>query len=339
MIQICISIFKSSFNLILKFLISLNLFLCITSSYCADSYPVRTIRLLTPLAAGSAGDGLARTLSNELSKRIGQSIVVENKPGAGGTIAMAELARANPDGYTLGFTFTGGMVFNMALYNKPGFDGGSDFAPIALVSGLTNVLVVPENSPYKSFAELLEAIKSKPANAFSYSSSGSGSSHHISGVVFENLTGTKILHVPYKSAPQGVMAVMTNEVDFGFYNLPVVINQIRTGRLKAFGVSTLQRSAQLPQIPTLVELGVKDYEVFTWLGIVAPKKTPSSILNKINSELSEIMATKEIRDKLNSQGYDLPPNPLGSPQSFEKIIQDDIKKWPPIIRAAGAQAD
>ena len=314
-------------------------FLSCQGLYAADAYPSKTIRLIVPLAAGSAGDGLARTLSTELGKRLGQSIVVDNKPGAGGTIAMAELARSVPDGYTLGFSFTGAMVFNMALYKKPGYDAATDFAPVALVSGLTNVLVVPENSPYKAVSELVDAIKSKPANAFSYSSSGAGTSHHISGVLFENLTGTKLLHVPYKSAPQGILALMSNEVDIGFYNLPVVINQIRSGRLRALAVTTLQRSAQLPQVPTLNELGVKDYEVFTWLGFIAPKKTSPQLISRINAELSDIMSNKEIREKLNAQGYDLPPNPLASAQAFDKIIQDDLKKWPPIIRASGAQAE
>jgi len=316
-------------------------FICsvLSLSHANDKYPSKTIRLLIPLATGSAGDGLARTLSTELSKRLGQSIIVDNKPGAGGTIAMSELARSTPDGYTLGFSFTGAMVFNMALYAKPGYDAAVDFAPIAIVSGLTNVLVVPENSPFKTISDILAAAKSKPANSLSYSSSGSGTSHHISGVLFENLTDTKLLHVPFKSAPQGIMSLMANDVDLGFYNLPVVINHIRSGRLRAIAVTTLQRSSQLPQVPTLNELGVKDYEVFTWLGFVAPKKTPASIITRINAELSDIMASKDIRDKLIAQGYDLPANPLGSPQSFEKILQDDIKKWPPIIKASGAQAD
>jgi tripartite-type tricarboxylate transporter receptor subunit TctC len=324
-------------NFLLAFLFSA--FLIQSSARGAEIYPSKPIRLIVPLAAGSAGDGLARTLSNELSKKIGQSIVVDNKPGAGGTIAMAELARCAADGYTLGFSFTGAMVFNMALYKKPGYDASEDFLPIALVSGLTNVLVVPDNSPYKTVADIVDTAKSKAANTISYSSSGAGTSHHISGVLFENLTGTKLLHVPYKSAPQGVMALIANDVDIGFYNLPVVLSQIRSGRLRALAVTTLHRSAQLPEVPTLNELGIKDFEVFTWLGFVAPKKTPFGLVSKINAELSEIMSRKEIRDKLIAQGYDLPPNPLASPLQFEKIIQDDLKKWPPIIRASGASAD
>ena len=188
-------------------LIVVTLFGLNISAGLAETYPTRPIRLIVPLGAGSAGDALARLLSTELGKTLGQPIIVDNKVGAGGTIAMSEIARSNPDGYTLGFAFSGSMVFNMALFKKPGYDPKVDFAPIALVGGLSNVLVVPENSPYKTVSELLVAIKSKPPNTFTYSSSGTGTSHHIAGVLFESLTNTKILHIPYKTAPQGVIAL------------------------------------------------------------------------------------------------------------------------------------
>ena len=305
----------------------------------AETYPVRPIRLIVPLGAGSAGDALARLLSSELAKSLGQPIIVDNKVGAGGTIAMSEIARSNPDGYTLGFAFSGSMVFNMALFKKPGYDPKVDFSPIALVGGLANVLVVPENSPYKTLAELLAAIKSKPPNTFTYSSSGTGTSHHIAGVLFESLTNTKILHVPYKTAPQGVIALLGNEVDMGFYNLPVVINQIRIQKLRALAVTTTQKSSQLPMVPTLSESGVKGYELLTWLGFIAPAKTPSAITNRINSELSKIISSPLIREKMIAQGYDVPPTPLISPEMFAKVIQDDLAKWPPIIRASGVEPE
>ncbi len=305
----------------------------------AETYPIRPIRLIIPLGAGSAGDALARLLSSELGKTLGQPIIVDNKVGAGGTIAMSEIARSSPDGYTLGFSFSGSMVFNMALFKKPGYDPKLDFSPIALVGGLTNVLVVPESSPYKTLAELLSAIKSKPPNTFTYSSSGTGTSHHIAGVLFESLTNTKILHIPYKTAPQGVIALLGNEVDMGFYNLPVVINQIRNQKLRALAVTTLQKSAQLSMVPTLSESGVKGYELFTWLGFVAPAKTSPAIINRINSELSKIISTPAIREKMVAQGYDVPLTPLLSPEQFARLIQDDLAKWPPIIRASGVEPE
>ena len=302
----------------------------------AQTYPSRQIRLLVPLAAGSTADILSRTIGAELQREFGQPVVVENKPGAGGTLAMAELARAAPDGYTIAFASQGTLVFNAALYAKPGYDSLKDFAPIILVGGVSNVMIVPPTSTATSAADVIAQAKQKPG-ALTFSSGGSGTSHHLSGVLFGQLTGTDLLHVPYKGAPQGIFAVMSGEVSMGFFNTPTVITQIREGKVKGLAVTSRERSALLPQLPTLDEASVKGYEVNTWFGFVAPAGTPAETVGKLHETVAKILALPAIRDKLAAQGFELAP--LQPPSGFTKLLRADMEKWPPIIKASGAKAD
>ena len=305
------------------------------ASATAQSYPSKPIRLIVPLAAGSTADILSRTVGAELTKSLGQTVVVENKPGAGGTIATAELARAPADGYTIEFASQGTLVFNQALYSKPGYDSQKDIAPIILVGGVSNVMIVPPNSPYKTVAEVVAAARSK-AGGMTFSSGGSGTSHHLSGVLFGQLTGTKPLHVPYKGAPQGILAVMSGEVDMGFFNTPTVINQIKEGKLRGLAVTSTTTSPLMPQLPTL-DASVKGYEVNTWFGFVAPAGTPPDILARLNAEIGKIISEPAMKDKLGAQGFELAP--VQPPAAFTRLIQDDLVKWPPIIKASGAKVD
>lgn len=301
----------------------------------AQTYPSRPIKLLVPLAAGSTADILSRTIGTELARELGQPVVVDNKPGAGGTIAMAEIARSAPDGYTIAFASQGTLVFNLALYAKPGYDSLKDFAPIVLVGGVSNVMVVPPNSPAKNVLDVIAAAKAKPGMTFS--SGGSGTSHHLSGVLFGQLTGTELQHIPYKGAPQGILAVMSGEVNMGFYNTPTVISQIKDNKLKALAVTSLGRSALLPQLPTLDSSGVKGYEVNTWFGFVAPAGTPPEIVTKLHDQIGKILAVPAVREKLAAQGFDIAP--LQPPSAFMQLVRDDMVKWPAIVRASGAKVD
>jgi tripartite-type tricarboxylate transporter receptor subunit TctC len=302
----------------------------------AQAYPNKPIRLLVPLAAGSTADILSRSVGAELSKSLGQTVVVENKPGAGGTIAMAELARAPADGYTIEFASQGTLVFNQALYSKPGYDSLKDFAPIILVGGVSNVMIVPPGSPAKTVADVIAAARAKPGSQ-TFSSGGSGTSHHMSGVLFGQLTGTELLHVPYKGAPQGILAVMSGEVNMGFFNTPTVINQIKEGKLKALAVTSTTQSPLMPQLPTMDASGVKGYEVNTWFGFVAPAGTPADVVARLNMEIGKIITQPAMKEKLGSQGFELAP--VQVPAIFTKLIQDDLVKWPPIIKASGAKVD
>ncbi len=309
---------------------------CAGSATAADAYPSKSIRLIVPLAAGSTADILSRTLGAELTKELGQQVVVDNKTGAGGTIATAELAKSPPDGYTIEFASQGTLVFNQSLYSKPGYDSVKDIAPILLIGGVSNVMVVPPTSTATSAADIIAMAKAKPGD-LTFSSGGSGTSHHMSGVLFGQLTNTKLLHVPYKGAPQGVLAVMTGEVNMGFFNTPTVISQIKDGKLKALAVTSTKRSPLLPQLPTLDEAGVKGYEVETWFGFVAPGGTPADVINKLHAALAKAVSDPAVRDKLAAQGFELAP--IAPPAAFAKLIRDDLAKWPPVIKASGAKVD
>ena len=302
----------------------------------AQTYPTKPIRLLAPLAPGSTADIVSRYAGEELGKALGQPVVVENKAGAGGTIAMAELARSAPDGYTLAFASQGTLVFNQAIYSSPGYDSKKDFQAIAFVGGVSNVMIVPPGSPYRTPAEVIAAAKAKP-KGLTFSSGGAGTSHHLSGVLFANKTGTDLVHVPYKGAPQGILAVMTGEVDMGFFNTPTVITQIQGGKVRAMGVTSLVRSPLLPDVPTLDANGVKGYEINTWFGFVAAAGTPPAIVARLNTELNRIFASAAAKEKLAPQGFDLaPPAP---PETFAKTIADDLAVWVPLVKSSGAKAD
>ncbi|MCC7328004.1 MAG: tripartite tricarboxylate transporter substrate binding protein [Burkholderiales bacterium] len=304
-----------------------------TGAVAAQAFPTKPIKLIVPLAAGSTADIVSRYAAHELTKALGQSVVVENKPGAGGTIAMAELARSAPDGYTIEFASQGTLVFNQAIYSKPGYDSIKDFATLGFVGGVSNVMIVPPGSAATKPADVIAAAKAKPGEV-TFSSGGSGTSHHLSGVLFGQMTDTKLLHVPYKGAPQGVQAVMAGEVAMGFFNTPTVISQIKGGKVKPLGVTSLKRSPLLPDVPTLDEQGVKGYEINTWFGFVAPAGTPADIVARYNTELNRIFAAPEAKEKLGPLGFDLAP-PM-TPAAFSKLIADDLVKWVPIVKASGA---
>ncbi len=302
----------------------------------AQAWPSKSIRLIVPLAAGSTADIISRTVGAELTKSLGQPVVIENKTGAGGTIAMAEVARSQPDGYTISFASQGTLVFNQALYANPGYDSLKDFQPIAFVGGVSNVMILNPSNPATKPAEIVAAAKAKPGT-LTFSSGGSGTSHHLSGVLFGRMTGTDLVHVPYKGAPQGIVAVMSGEVTMGFFNTPTVISQIKDGRLKPVAVTSLTRSPLLPQVPTLDELGVKGYEVNTWFGFVARAGTPDGIVQRLQAEIQKVLADPAIREKLAAQGFEIAP-PM-TPAQFAKVIADDLAKWVPVVKASGAKAD
>jgi tripartite-type tricarboxylate transporter receptor subunit TctC len=315
----------------------LGLFAVLTATAAfAQGWPAKPIKLLVPLAAGSTADIVSRAVGAELAKRLGQPVVIENKPGAGGTIAMAEVARAAPDGYTIAFASQGTLVFNQALYSTPGYDSLKDFAPLAFVGGVSNVMIVNPSNPATQPRDIVAVAKAKPGE-LTFSSGGSGTSHHLSGVLFGQLTETQLVHVPYKGAPQGVLAVMTGEVAMGFFNTPTVIAQIRGGKVKALGVTSLARSPLLPDVPTLDELGVRGYEVNTWFGFIAPAATPPEIVARLNSEMNAILALPAVKENLASQGFELAPPT--TPAVFMKLIRDDMAKWIPIVKASGAVAN
>ncbi len=302
----------------------------------AQAWPQRPIKIVVPLAAGSTADIVSRAVGNGLATRLGQPVVIENKPGAGGTIAMAELARSAPDGYTISFASQGTLVFNQALYKNPRYDSLKDFAPIVLVGGVSNVMVVPSESPFRSPAQVIAAARTKPGG-LTFSSGGSGTSHHLSGVLFGQMTKTELQHVPYKGAPQGIVAVMSGEVQVAWYNTPTVISQIKAGKLRALAVTSKQPSPLLPDVPPLQDSGVPGYELNTWFGFVAPTGTPRAVVMRLNEAISEVLADPAVRKNLAEQGFDL--SPRNSPEDFAALVRDEMAKWTPVVKASGATVD
>jgi len=302
----------------------------------AQAWPAKPIRLIVPLAPGATADIVARIFAEELGKSLGQTVVVDNKTGAGGTIATAEAARAPADGYTLALVSQGTMVFNIGPYKAPGYDPLKDLTPVAVSGGVSNVLIVHPDNPAKTVADVLAQARAKPGE-LTYSSGGVGTSHHMSGVLLELRSGMKLQHVPYRATPAGILAVANGEVAMGLFNTPTVIGQIKGGKLKAIAVTSEQRSDLLPGVPTMIESGVTDYVVNTWMGFAVPAGVPAPLVGKLNAELNRIGQLPQVRDKMLAQGIEmLPPAP---PAAAQMLVRDDLALWLPIIKTSGASAD
>ena len=302
----------------------------------AQQWPAHTIRMIVPYAPGATGDIAGRLYGDELGKSLGQSVVVDNKTGAGGTIAMAELARAPADGHTLGVVAQGLLVYNLGLYKSPGYDPFKDLIVLSVNFSVANVLIVHPSNPAKTVADVVEQARAKNGE-FTFSSGGVGTSHHMSGVLLELRTGVKMTHVPYRATPAGIQAVGNGEVTMGLFNTPTVIGLIKGGKVKAIAVTSEKRSDLLPDVPTMIESGVKDYVVNTWMGYAVPAGTPEPVVGKLNAELNRIGQLPTVREKMLAQGIEiLPPE---SPAQAQKLVRDDLTLWLPIIKASGASAD
>jgi tripartite-type tricarboxylate transporter receptor subunit TctC len=302
----------------------------------AAEWPERTVRMIVPFVAGAGADTVGRTIAEELAKALGQPVVVDNKGGAGGLMGTAEGARAPADGYTLLLTSQGTTVFNIGLYNAPGYDPLKDLVPVNVTGTLPNVLVVSSTNPAETVTDLVAQARSRPGEV-TYGSSGVGSSLHMSGVILEQRTGVRLQHVPYRGAPAAVLAVVNGEVTMGFFNTPTVLGQIKAGKLKALAVTAAARSAILPDVPTMMEAGVADFVVAVWLGFAVPANTPNAIVSRLNAEINSIGQIPQVKEKLLIQGFEmLPP---GSPEAARKVIEDDQAFWLPIIKQSGAKAE
>ncbi len=302
----------------------------------AQQWPTRPIRMIVPYAPGATGDIGARLYGEELGKSLGQTVVIDNKTGAGGTIAMAELARAAPDGYTLGVIAQGLLVYNIGLYKNPGYDPFKDLIVLSINFSVANVLIVHPSNPARTVADVVEQARAKKGE-FTFSSGGVGTSHHMSGVLLELRSGVKMTHVPYRATPAGIQAVVNGEVAMGMFNMPTVVSLIRSGKLKAIAVTGQERSAQLPEVPTMIEAGFKDFVVDTWLGFGAPAALPPPLVTRLNVELNRITEDPEMRKKMTDQGITLWPS--RTPEQAMKFLRQDSDFWLPIIKESGATAE
>ncbi len=302
----------------------------------AQQWPTRTIRMIVPYAPGATGDIGGRLYSDELAKSLGQSVVIDNKTGAGGTIATAEIARSAPDGHTLGVMAQGTLVYNMGLYKNPGYDPFKDLVVLSINFSVANILIVHPSNPAKTVADVVAQAKAK-GGEYTYASGGIGTSHHMSGVLLEMRGGVKMTHVPYRATPAGIQAVVNGEVQMGMFNVPTVVGLIKSGKLKAIAVTGERRSELFPDLPTMKESGFSDFVVDTWLGFCAPAGLPQPIVTRLNAEFNRITDLPEMRKKFLEQGISAwPPR---SPEQALKYVRADTDFWLPIIKQSGATAE
>lgn len=300
----------------------------------ADTYPSKPIQMIVPQAPGGTNDIVARLVAADLSQRLGQQVVVENRPGAGGNIGTQAAARATADGYTLLMTISSTQAINPSLYRQIPFDPIKDFEPIAPVATVPNVLVVNPAFPAKSMAELITMAKAKP-DFYRYASAGNGTLNHLLGEMLNSMAGIKLEHVPYKGVAPALNDVLGNQVPMAFASLPSVLAHIKAGKVRALGVSSAKRSPFAPDIPAISET-VPGYSGDLWVGLFAVRGTPKPVTEKLAKTLQAALADAPLRDKLAAQGAEVL---TGTSQQFSTMLRADIDKWGKIVKASGAQVD
>jgi tripartite-type tricarboxylate transporter receptor subunit TctC len=290
-------------------------------------YPEKSIRIIVGFTPGGTADSIARLLASNMSARLGQNMVVENKPGANGVLATEFVQRAAPDGYTIFFTSIGHAV-NPSLYKDAKYDPVKDFSPIGQVLSAPNVLVVPGTSPFNSVKDLISFAKANP-NKLDFASSGGGASVHLSGELFKQIAGIEMTHVPYKGTGSLLPDLISGTVSMSFPNLPSAMPFIQNGKLKALGVTTAKRSAAAPQISTIAEAGVAGYDMSTWYGLIGPANMPPEVIKRLNLELRNVLQDPQVRSKMLSQGVD---PVISTPEAFATFIQEETKTWAALLK-------
>ena len=292
------------------------------------------IRILVGAPAGGSTDTLARTLATEMGRLLGRTVIVENRPGAGGNIAADAVAKAAPDGNTLLMSFTSHAI-NASLYKKMPFDPIKDFAPLTRVANVPNLLVANPAQPYKTVKELIAYAKANPGKV-NFGSSGNGSSIHLSGELFKSLAKVDMVHVPYKGSAPAVTDLLGNQIGIMFDNMPSAIQHVRSGKLAPIAVTTAKRSPELPNVPTIAEAGVPGYEATSWFGMFAPAGTPGPVLAKLNSALVKVLNQADVKKKINEQGAETYSE---TPEQFAAFIQAESVKWGKVVKESGASLD
>jgi tripartite-type tricarboxylate transporter receptor subunit TctC len=299
------------------------------------NYPAKPVRLVVPFPAGGTTDILARAVAQTLSEAWGQQVIVDNRPGAGGNIGSDLVAKSKPDGYTLLMGTVGTHAINPSLYKNMPYDHVKDFAPVILVAGVPNVLVVNLSLPVHSVPELIAYAKANPGK-LNFASSGNGTSIHLSGELFKAMTGVEMTHVPYKGSAPALTDLIGGQVQLMFDNLPSSLPFIKAGKLRALAVTSGARAAALPDLPTLAESGLPGFEASSWFGVLAPAGTPRDIVAKLNGAIAGWLASPEAKEKLLAQGAIAAG---GAPDDFARHIGAETSKWAKVVKASGAHID
>jgi tripartite-type tricarboxylate transporter receptor subunit TctC len=307
-----------------------GLFICLTGSRLhAAPYPDRPITIVVPFGKGTTADLVAVVVAEAMSRNIGQKVTVELKPGAGGGAAMEQVENAAADGYTLAMITQGTHVFNLSLYKTLRYDPNK-IIPITPIAAVSNVMTVHPSNPANTPLEVAAAARAAPGQ-LTYASGGVGTSHHLGGVLFASIAGVEITHVPHLVSVDGINKIVNGEITMGFFNIPTVIGQIKAGKLKALGVTSLTRSPHLPNVPTLDASGLKGYDLVTWFGFGAPAGTPPEIVQRLRDEFAKAAGDPAVKAKLDEAGLD--PIDQMQPAEFARLIASDLAKWTPIIKA------
>ncbi|MBA3774944.1 MAG: tripartite tricarboxylate transporter substrate binding protein [Betaproteobacteria bacterium] len=319
---------------LLKLIAGLALALTAASTH-AQAWPSKPIRYIVPFAPGGTTDILARTVGDKLAIALGQPVVIENKPGAGGGVGAEITAKSAPDGYTIMGGTISTHAINASLYKSLPYDPVRDFAPIVLVARVPNMLVVHPDVPAKNVAELVALLRANPGK-YTFASAGNGTSQHLSGELFKSMAGAEMQHVPYKGSPPALQDVMGGQVSMTFDNITTAWPLAKGGKLRALAVTTAKRSAIAPDVPTLAEAGLPGFEVGSWQGVFAPAGTPPDIVKRLNAEIVKILNTPDVRDKLAALGAEVVGN---SPEEFSTMVKAEVVKWADVVKKSGARVD
>lgn len=304
------------------------------STGSGPTYPSKPVRVIVGFPPGSGADITARVIGAKLYEVVGQQFLTDNRPGAGSNIAAEVSAKSPPDGYTL-FIGTVANTINATLYSKLPFDFARDFAPVILATAAPNVLVIHPSVPARSVKDLIALAKSRPGQ-LDFASSGVGTAPHLSGELFKAMAGVNLTHIPYKGSPPAVADLIAGSVDVMFSPASTVLPHVKSGRLRALAVTTSARLPSLPALPTVSEAALKGYETVTWFGYVAPVKTSTTIVAKLNADIAKVLAMPDVRNQFDIQGIDILG---GTPEKFAGTIREEIAKWAKVIRLSGAKAD
>jgi len=317
----------------MRTVIAAFLVLLSVTAYGQDSWPSRPVRFILPFPPGGGTDILGRLIAERLSAGLGQPVVTENRGGAGGNVGAEAAARSSPDGYTI-VLVAPSLAISPTLYSKINYDPVKDFAPVSLVATVPNVMITQPSMPGQ-LQEFIAAAKAKPG-ALNFGSGGAGTSNHLAGELFNIVTGAKLVHIPYKGVNVAMQDVLAGNVHLVFIGIPAAAPHIKAGKLRALALVAPQRSSALPEVPTVAEAGLRDFEVTTWYGVLAPAGTPRNVVTRLNAELGKIMHSPELKEKLAATGTE----PLTStPEEFAAYIQREIAKWGEVVRKAGVKAD
>ncbi|MET0682213.1 MAG: tripartite tricarboxylate transporter substrate binding protein [Casimicrobiaceae bacterium] len=301
----------------------------------AQAWPSKPIKWVVPFAPGGTTDILARTVGEKLALALGQPVIIENKPGAGGSVGAEYTAKAAPDGYTIMGGTISTHAINASLYKDLPYDPVKDFVAITLIARVPNMLVVNTAVPAKDVKELIALLNANP-NKYSFASSGNGTSQHLSGELFKSMSGTEMQHIPYKGSPPALQDVMGGQVTMTFDNITTAWTLAKAGKLRALAVTTAKRSSIAPDVPTLAEAGLSGFEVGSWQGVFAPAGTPPAIAKRLNAEIVKALNLPEVREKLSGLGAEIVAD---SPEEFSALVKAEVAKWADVVKKSGAKVD